>query len=107
LGGRGTARNELEEATGRAVPDRLLMKEGEFSLVKDLEELIPGRLFEFLVFLAEVEAENAASSSRGTHNGGPPAAFFGPAPDFVMISGRGGLAHGLSPGKLKFTVSTS
>jgi len=76
------------------------VKEGEIALLEDLKELVPGRLFELLVVLAEVEAKNPPSSFSGSHDRGPPAAFFSPATDLVMISGRSGLAHRFLPMKL-------
>lgn len=75
------------------------MEEGKVAVVEDPEELVPGCFFEALLLLAEIEAENAASASPGAGNGGTPAALFSPAPDFIVISGGGGLAHRLAPGK--------
>jgi len=42
------------------------MKEGEIVVVENLEELLPGRLFESLVVLAEIEAQDPAGSVAGS-----------------------------------------
>jgi hypothetical protein len=83
------------------------MEKGEIAILENLEELLPGRLLELLVVLAEIEAKNSAPLPFGPNDRRASPALFGPATDLIVISGRGGLAHGFAPWKLQFCDSTS
>jgi hypothetical protein len=69
------------------------MQKLKLILVEDLEELLPGSLLQLLVILAEVEAQDAAASAAGAHDGGASAALFRPTADLVVIGCRRCLTH--------------
>jgi hypothetical protein len=77
------------------------MEKGEVAILENLEELLPGRLLELLVVIAEIEAKNSAPLPFGPNDRRASPALFGPATDLIVISGRGGLAHGFAPWKLR------
>jgi hypothetical protein len=69
----------------------VLINEGEFVLVKSLEELVPLDRLElpFATVAREVDAEQAGVAALGPFDAGRvPAALFHPAADFVVVDGH-------------------